>query len=57
MPSVLRVESGNGIKRSMEWLIRRLIKAGAKVVHHVRTWYVHVASGFLLARHYQAVFR
>jgi len=44
------------VKRSMEWLIKRLIKVGAKVSYHGRRWYVHVASAFPLARHYQAVF-
>ena len=40
----------------MEWIIKRLIKVGAKVAYHGRRWYVHVASAFPLARHYEAVF-
>jgi len=48
--------SGEEVKRSMEWLIKRLIKVGAKVAYHARRWYVHVASAFPLARHYRAVF-
>jgi len=40
----------------MEWLIKRLIKVGAKVAYHGRRWQVHVASAFPLARYYQAVF-
>ncbi len=44
------------VKRSMEWLIKRLIKVGAKVAYHGRTWHVHVASAFPLARHYRTVF-
>jgi hypothetical protein len=48
--------AGEDVKRSMEWLIKRLIKVGAKVAHHGRRWYVHVASAFPLARYYQAVF-
>ena len=47
---------GEEVKRSMEWLIKRLIKIGAKVAYHGRRWYVHVASAFPLAHHYRAVF-
>jgi len=47
---------GEKVKRSMEWLIKRLIKVGAKVAYHGRRWYVHVASAFPLARYYRAVF-
>jgi hypothetical protein len=47
---------GEEVKRSIEWLIKRLIKVGAKVAYHGRRWQVHVASAFPLARHYQAVF-
>jgi len=47
---------GEAVKRSMEWLIKRLIKVGAKVAYHGRKWQVHVASAFPLVRHYQAVF-
>jgi hypothetical protein len=47
---------GEEVKRSMEWLIKRLIKVGAKVAHHGRRWQVHVASAFPLGRYYQAVF-
>jgi hypothetical protein len=43
-------------KRSMEWLIKRLIKVEAKVIYQGRRWYVHVASAFHLARYYRAVF-
>jgi Transposase DDE domain group 1 len=48
---------GEEIKRSMEWLIKRLIKVGAKVAYHGRRWQIHVASAFPLSRYYQAVFR
>ncbi len=44
------------VRRSIEWLIKRLIKVGAKVAYHSRRWYVHVASAFPLAHHYRAVF-
>jgi hypothetical protein len=44
------------VKRLMEWLIKRLIKVGACVAYHARSWRVHVASTFPLARHYRAVF-
>jgi hypothetical protein len=47
---------GEEVKRSMERLIKRLIKVGAKVAYHGRRWQVHVASAFPLARHYRAVF-
>jgi hypothetical protein len=46
---------GEEVKRSMEWLIKRLIKVGAKVSYHPRRWYVHVASAFPLSHHYRAV--
>jgi len=46
---------GEEVKRSMEWLIKRLIKVGAKVAYHGRRWQVHVPSAFPLARYYQAV--
>ena len=47
---------GEGVKRSIEWLIKRLIKVGDKVIYHGRRWHVHVASAFPLVRHYEAVF-
>jgi hypothetical protein len=43
------------VKRSMDWLIKRLIKVRARVSHHARRWYVHIASAFPLAHHYRAV--
>jgi len=46
---------GEEVKRSMEWLIKRLIKVGARVSNHARRWYVHVASAFPLAHRYRAV--
>ncbi len=46
---------GEGVRRSIEWLIKRLIKVGARVSYHARRWYVHVASAFPLAHHYRAV--
>jgi hypothetical protein len=47
---------GEEVKRSMEWLIKRLSKVGAQVAYHSRRWYVHTASAFPLAPHYRAVF-
>lgn len=47
---------GEKVKRSVEWLIKGLIKVGAKVAYHGRRWHVRVASAFALTRHYQAVF-
>jgi hypothetical protein len=35
---------GEGVRRSAEWLIRRLIKLGAKVSYHARRWQVQVSS-------------
>jgi hypothetical protein len=46
---------GEEVKRSMDWLIKRLIKVGARVSYHARRWYIHVASAFPLAHHYRAV--
>ena len=46
---------GEEVRRSMDWRIKRLIKAGAKVSYHARRWYVHVASAFPLAHHYRSV--
>ena len=42
---------GEGVRRLVEWLIRRLIKIGARVSCRAKRWHVHVASAFLLA-HY-----
>ena len=47
---------GEEVKRSMEWLIKRLVKVGARISYHGRRWHVHVASAFPLAEHYRAVF-
>jgi len=41
--------------RSMDWLIKRLVKVGARISYHARRWYVHVASAFPLTHHYRAV--
>jgi hypothetical protein len=34
------------VRQSIDWLIKRLIKVGARVSFHARRWYVHVASAF-----------
>ena len=47
---------GEGVRRSIEWLIKRLIKVGARVSYHAKKWHVHVASAFPLAHYYRAVF-
>ena len=47
---------GEGVRRSIEWLILRLIKVGARVSYHAKKWHVHVATAFPLAHHYQEVF-
>ena len=41
--------------RSIEWIIMRMVKVGARNAYHARYWYVHVASAFALAYHYRAV--
>jgi hypothetical protein len=46
---------GGKVKRSMDWLIKRLIKVGARIFYLGRRWYVHVASAFPLAHHHRAV--
>jgi hypothetical protein len=46
---------GEEVRRNMEWLIKRLIKVGARVSYHARRWHVHVASAFPLAHHYRTV--
>lgn len=46
---------GEEVRRSIDWLIKRLIKVGARVSYHARRWYVHVASAFPLSHHYRAV--
>jgi len=38
---------GQSVKTSIDSIIRRLVKVGAKVVYHARKWYVHIASAFL----------
>jgi len=46
---------GEEVRRSIDWLIKRLIKVGARVSYHARRWFVHIASAFPLAHHYRAV--
>lgn len=46
---------GNDKRRSIEWVIMRLIKAGARIVYHARYWQVHIASAFSLRHHYRAI--
>ena len=46
---------GEDVKRSMEWLIRRIIKTASRISYSGRRWWVHVASSFPLAHHYRAV--
>ena len=44
---------GESVKPSIDSIIRRLVKVGARVVYHAKRWYVHVASAFSLARYYR----
>lgn len=46
---------GEDMRRSIELIIPRLVKADARIVYHARYWYVHVASAFPLGHHYRAV--
>ncbi|MFZ5450828.1 MAG: transposase [Thermodesulfobacteriota bacterium] len=46
---------GEEVKRSIDWLIKLLIKVGARNSYHTRRWYVLVASAFPLAHHYRAM--
>jgi hypothetical protein len=46
---------GEEVRRSIEWLIRRIVKVASRVSYHGRYWWVHVASAFPLRHHYQAV--
>ena len=44
---------GEDVKRSIEWIIRRIIKAASRVSRSGRRWRLHVASSFPLAYHYR----
>jgi len=46
---------GEDARRSIEWIITRLVKVGVRIVYHARRWHVHVASAFPLGHHYRAV--
>ncbi len=46
---------GEEVRRSIDWLIKRLIKVGARISYHARRSYVHVALAFPLSHHYRAV--
>jgi hypothetical protein len=48
---------GEEVKWSIELLIKRLIKVGAKVAYHARMWHVDVASGFPQPRGNWKLFR
>jgi hypothetical protein len=39
---------GEDTRRSIEWIIMRLVKAGARIAYHARRWYVHIATAFPL---------
>jgi hypothetical protein len=57
--NILEFEDNDKLLRALSlllaWLIKRLIKMGARVSYHPRRWYVHVPSTFPLAHHYRAV--
>ncbi len=44
---------GEEVKRSTEWIMRRIIKAASRISYHGRCWWVHVASSFPLAHHFR----
>ncbi|MBW1708467.1 MAG: hypothetical protein JRJ73_01095 [Deltaproteobacteria bacterium] len=48
---------GEDARRSVEWLIRRIVKVASRISYHSWYWWVHVASAFPLSHHYRAVFR
>jgi hypothetical protein len=47
---------GEKVRPSIDWVIRRLVKVGARVVYHAGRWYVHAVSAFSLARYYRIIF-
>jgi hypothetical protein len=47
---------GEKTRRSIEWIILRLVKVGARIAYHARYWHMHIASAFPLRHHYRAVF-
>ncbi len=47
---------GESVKPSIDAIIKRLVKVGARVVYHARKWYVHIASAFPLGRYYGILF-
>jgi hypothetical protein len=46
---------GEVVKRSMDWLIKRLIKVGARVSYHARRWYVHGRRGLPFPRGHESL--
>jgi len=50
------VYAARAILPSIDSIIRRLVKDGARVVYHARRWRVHVASAFPLGRYYGILF-
>jgi Transposase DDE domain group 1 len=47
---------GEGIKPSIDSIIRRLVKVGARVVYHAGKWYVPIASAFSPSLYYRIIF-
>jgi hypothetical protein len=47
---------GEKVKPSIDSIIRRLVKVGARLVYHARRWHIHVASAFPLGRYYGILF-
>ena len=47
---------GESVRPSIDSMLKRLVKVGARVVYNARKWYVHVGSAFPLARYYRILF-
>jgi hypothetical protein len=45
---------GEEVKRTIEWIIRRMVKVASRVSYHSRYWWVHVASAILMNHHYRS---
>jgi hypothetical protein len=48
---------GEDVKRSIEWIIRRIIKAASRIAYHGRCWWAHVVLSFPLAQTAQGAAR
>ncbi|MGA3113100.1 MAG: transposase [Syntrophobacteraceae bacterium] len=44
---------GKKLRPSVDWIIRRFVNIGVRVVYHAGKWCIHIASAFPLARNYR----